>query len=466
MSGPVGRPRSTREAAVSDEVSPPARILTRRPVTRRSLLEAAGVSLAGAALPALRPSTVLGGAPPATLTYQPGSTVKLEQVIGDADYAAIAHGSTVATTSKTVSQCNVAGCDLGQSFEHDGKVIFLFGDTISNDPSMPWSTGSAPFVRYRAGDCFGWSTTIDGEAGLLVNLYTEPSGAPLFVQPPGVPMGAFDTPNAGISLNGQIYLVCNSGSDTTNGGNPHLHDYSVLARFDEASQTFTTGRTISKVPGGHFVIVSLHATTGSTNTTPQVLMFGIGDYRASAVYLATVPAGSFDSGVGTAYFTGLSNGQPAWSSSESDAVPVVQDVVSPPTIGNVSVVYSSQLSLWLMTFDGGRGSEATNGIYFAYASAPWGPWSTPQLIFNPIRDQASGDFISNYDARHPSVPGTPAGPTIGANDPQRTRGGDYAPYLIERFTTVANGTLTLYYLMSTWNPYTVVKMRSQFAIGS
>ena len=84
----------------------------------------------------------------AVLTYQPGSTVKLEQVIGDADYAAIARGNTIATTSKTVSQCNVAGCDLGQSFEHQGKLIFLFGHTISNDPSMPWSAGAAPMAQY------------------------------------------------------------------------------------------------------------------------------------------------------------------------------------------------------------------------------------------------------------------------------------------------------------------------------
>ena len=37
-------------------------------------------------------------------------------------------------------------------------------------------------------------------------------------------------------------------------------------------------------------------------------MFGLGDYRATDVYLATVPASGFESGAGTRYFAGLVNG--------------------------------------------------------------------------------------------------------------------------------------------------------------
>ncbi len=36
--------------------------------------------------------------------------------------------------------------------------------------------------------------------------------------------------------------------------------------------------------------------------------------------------------------------------------------------------------------------------------------------------------------------------------------------MIERFTEVDGNTLKIYYTMSTWNPYTVVKMESDFAI--
>ena len=52
------------------------------------------------------------------------------------------------------------------------------------------------------------------------------------------------------------------------------------------------------------------------------------------------------------------------------------------------------------------------------------------------------------------------------NPPATTRGGVYAPFQIERFTRVDGDTLTISYTMSTWNPYTVVRMRSAFAISS
>jgi hypothetical protein len=156
-----------------------------------------------------------------------------------------------------------------------------------------------------------------------------------------------------------------------------------------------------------------------------------------------------------------------WSEVETDAVPVVTDnplQTSPyaPSIGNVSVTYSNELGLWLMTYDGGRVSRDTAGFYFTYASEPWGPWREPQLIFNATRDGALGTYI--HDPRITPSDGL-AGPTIGQNDPHATPGAAYAPYMIERFTRVDGNVLSIYYTNSTWNPYTIVLMRSDFTIG-
>jgi hypothetical protein len=118
-----------------------------------------------------------------------------------------------------------------------------------------------------------------------------------------------------------------------------------------------------------------------------------------------------------------------------------------------------------MTYDGGMQSQATAGVYFTYASQPWGPWSEPQLIFNPKRDGAVGAFIHDPSIV-PNPPGDRLnGPTIGGNNPNTTPGAIYAPYTIERFTRVAGNKLSVYYTLSTWNPYTVVEMRSDFTIG-
>jgi hypothetical protein len=253
--------------------------------------------------------------------------------------------------------------------------------------------------------------------------------------------------------------------------------------FDEtnlplsSTASFITNRIVSSLntnlPGtspfqGHFIIVSLHEY--GTN----IMMFGTGEYRSGDIFLCMTPTTHFADGAGTVYFTGLTNGQPTWSPFESNCVPVVQDnPTNGPawpnddgSVGNVSVIYPPSLGLWLMTYDGGRSADSaalhTTGVYFSYAPYPWGPWTTPQLIFNKLRDGGSGVFI--HDPNLGFDDGLD-GPVIGVDaDPSNTPGGDFAPIMIERFTRLTNSTLCIYYTMSTWNPYTVVKMRSAFTI--
>ena len=408
------------------------------------------------------------------LTWHTNSSVKLEQIIGDLDWAYLAHGTNLPTTSQTVTRFHVLANGLGYSFEDKGKLIFLFGDTISENVTN-WN--------YHAADPLAWSTTTDGESGLLLNFFTNdpPSTfAPVFVQPAGIRMGPDDVPNSGISLPNGVFLVCNTGSDTSL-PDPQANDFSVLVTVKEGNLPFTTNlfvtnRIISMLntnldPNsplqGHFINTSMHEF--GTN----VVMFGAGEYRAGDVFLCMVPTPNFATGEGTLYFGGLTNGQPTWSAFESNCVPVVQDnPTNGPawpndvgTVGNVSVTHPPGLGLWLMTYDGGRSADPktdhTTGVYFSYAPQPWGPWSKPQLIFNKLRDGGSGLFI--HDPNLSTNDGL-NGPVIGNQDPTNTAGGDFAPIMIERFTRVTNSTLFIYYTMSTWNPYTVVKMRSAFSI--
>jgi len=390
--------------------------------------------------------------PAPVLTWITNSTTKLEQVIGDVDWA---NGSKV--TSQTITRFNIEGTDVSANFMNGTNRIFIFGDTIGVK------------VNYNAADPVAWSVTTNGEQGLLFNFFTNSAGDNVFIDPDGISMAGDDTPNAGICISNVNYLICNTGAGPTNAEFPdkHSRDYSVLVTFDQSNLTFQTNRTISvRTNGGHFVYNSLHFF--GTN----VLMFGEGEYRNSDIYLAMVPINSFLSGAGTVYFTGLTNGEATWGAVETNAVPVVQDNPTngppwpndTPSVGNMSVIYSTNLGLWLMTYDGGRNTTLpeTGGIYCSSASQPWGPWSTPQLIFNSARDGAAGVFIHDNKYNPPGL----VGPTINpsANNPTNTDGGAYCPDLIEPFTSISNSTLNIYYLMATWNPYTVVKMRSSFAI--
>jgi hypothetical protein len=301
-----------------------------------------------------------------TLTYTPGSSVKVQQIIGDCDWAAMAvDGSCKPTASRTISNANVAANDIGDSFEQNGKLVFMFGVTRSNDPSQPWSTSSLPLVDYHQHDPIATTTATDGDAPLGLNFFlTSPPGAavptPYLVEPSyldgtKLPMGADDVPHAGLVFNGKTYILINTGADLSL-SNPHQNSYSVLATWDgTASPTsFTALRTISKLPGGHFAITALHdltpAESGGSDTMQGILTFGLGDTKASDIYLAfdfgiaNAPAlagdPAYDSGGATKYFTGLANGQPNWSSNESFLVKK-----GLPPIGSVQITSTSGGSL-------------------------------------------------------------------------------------------------------------------------
>jgi len=235
----------------------------------------------------------------------------------------------------------------------------------------------------------------------------------------------------------------------------------VLTKFTPPAN-FQPLRTISQLPEGHFVKFSLHIEPGTIAGLPPggpfILVWGTGAYRKSDAYLSIVPAAQFESGSGTRYFAGLdAGGAPAWSEKESDARAIVQN----GTMGDLSVTWCKDLGLWLMTYDSRE--PAPRGILFSSSRTPWGPWSDPQTIFNARRDGAVGKFIHNPQAFPDDGL---AGPVIGKGqaNPQAVHGGAYAPYVIERWTKVQGSELSIYYVLSTWNPYVVVLMKSRLHV--
>ena len=375
-------------------------------------------------------------APSATeqvLRYVAGSTIKLEQLLGEEDKQL--HQLTL---SRTVTRYGIEGTDLGNSFEHGGRVYFLFGDTVGR--------------LHRALDTIATTDANDPESGVRLDFLKFGSDY-LTIQPPGISMGAFEVPVAGLSIGGQVYVAV-----STNHSEDRSTDRSVLTKFTLPAN-FQPLRTISQLPDGHFVKMSLHidpaTLAGLPPGGPFILVWGTGAYRKSDAYLSIAPAAQFESGKGTRYFAGLDGrNAPIWSEKESDARAIVQN----GTMGDLSVTWCKDLGLWLMTYDSRE--PAPRGILFSYSRTPWGPWSEPQIIFNAVRDGAVGKFIHNPQA---SPDDGLAGPVIGKGqaNPQAVHGGAYAPYVIERWTKWQGAELSIYYVLSTWNPYVVVLMKSR-----
>src|SRR5215831_5399349 len=423
----------------------------------------------------------------------------------------------------TFDDSNIKGADLGTSFdgELDGhRVLFFLPGDINNlnaDNSMALSHSGSPnhfllrFLKETRGPNRG-STFLFGKGN-------------------HVPfnMGPDNNPQAGVSIAGENYVVFKTGHEKPGGV---MDEFSFLAHFAPTRSSLhgawdiapanilipeAGARIISRNnDGGHFVEVAL------VHHGDYVYMFGTGLYRNSAIYVARIPSkanegfptNNFWTGIEpTQYFRGFlingANVTPDWSETESDAIPLVDDQnvsvhgvdinvcanptvfcdppcgqASPhacgPSVGNVSVQFETSLGLWIMTFDGGRQKDClgdpdqTHGIYFSYAKDPWGPWSTPQMIFNPATDGGFGKFIYNPDDRcnpfaNVAPTGGPAGPALNPTDDNscNTRGDAYGPFMIKRFNNVdpSGTTLSIYYTMSTFNPYTIVLMHSDFKIG-
>jgi hypothetical protein len=388
-------------------------------------------ALSARAVVSVLPSTI-----EPVLRYVPGSSRKVQQLLGEEDKQL--HRPTL---SQTVTRYGIEGTDLGNSFEHGGQVYFLFGDTVGR-------------LR-RALDTIATTDAVDPEKGVRLDFLKSGSDY-LTIEPPGISMGAFEVPVAGISLGDQVYVAV-----STNHSEDRSTDRSVLTKFISPAN-FQPLRTISQLPDGHFVKMSLHLEPGTIAGLPPggpfVFVWGTGAYRRSDAYLSIVPAAQFENGKGTQYFAGLNAASaPIWSERESDAKAIVQN----GTMGDLSVTWCKDLSLWLMTYDSRE--PAPRGVLFSYSRAPWGPWSEPQIIFNAVRDDAVGKFIHNPQANPDDGL---AGPVIGKGqaNPRAVRGGAYAPYVIERWTKVQGSELNLYYVLSTWNPYVVVLMKSSLHI--
>ena len=93
------------------------------------------------------------------------------------------------------------------------------------------------------------------------------------------------------------------------------------------------------------------------------------------------------------------------------------------------------------------------GINLRTAESPWGPWSDAQVVFRPWEDGGYCHFIhTNWEHSKCDE----------VHNPGRENewGGEYAPYQFEHFAIGNEQSTTIYFTMSTWNPYEVVLMKA------
>jgi len=355
-----------------------------------------------------------------------GTIAKVCQLVGDFD-----RQMNRSTLSLTATKYGVFGTDLGVSFEHKGELVFLFGDTAG------WNNYSGVLPK---DDSWAHTTDFNPDDGLDLIFYI---GRPSKFLPPIVPglsQGPFEVPMEGIDINGTayVYFTTNHTSERTMGS-------SVLARFDDNTRKFTYLYTFStaKFLNVQVVAVNNSEIPGLPQSSGKgLLIWGSGEYRKSDPYLAYMPLASIDYKSAVSYFRGTdAGGNPQWSRNEADATPLFHD----PIIGEFSVFWHAQFKRWIMLY---------SGVLMRSSANPWGSWSEKQTLFNALREGYT-KFI-HWPGRD------------NLSDPLResTFGGPYGPYVVEKFTEGDSQRSTIYFTLSTWNPYTTVLMRVDIELKS
>jgi len=387
---------------------------------------------------------------------------------------------------------HVIGTDLGIVIDHDtgdGLLYFFFGDT----QVFPVLRFGFPLGLFP--DCGKvMARTSAHDAGLLgppitFLHHTLPVPLPFVFDIEGVGQGCLEVPSGGFSHAGKLYVFATTDRFTakpfTEGikNDADFMGRSVLASSADWHDTFQVvpgHESISDharsfldesayVERGEFKFINIapwkirnddwpHLPPNAVPGGEGLILVGSGRYRESQACLAYVPLPPnadprfedwrFLSGFGAVTPTSGPCGTPKWSTHQRDAIFLFDDreffpgkngvitVVNRGVVGELSLAYIREVGCWVLLYA---------GVVLRWASHPWGPWSDPIRLFDFARDHAKHDEPGDQRPRF-IKPG----------------GGMYGPYVVPRFTRFDHLTheLTLYYTMSTWNPYQVMLMKS------
>ena len=303
---------------------------------------------------------------------------------------------------------SVAGTDLGSMTNVGDRTYFFFGDTFGErDPESiggqggfwrsnvaAWTTDDDPSdgIEFE-----GWVEDDIGLAGALIEGEHDANGAEGEVT---------KIPTYGFAIGETIYV---SYMSVRFWGEPGAWDANRAALIvsRDGGESWAPVNGVEWPGDSNFVqFATAEVHEGGED---WIYFWSIPSGRFGGVQLMRVRAteGAVEDQDAYSYFAGVDGETPRWSSDLEDAETVVEG-----TIGELSVMWSTYLDRWIMTY-----SDAGNA-YIREGVTPWGPWG--QAI----------ELVSG--AEYPGL---------------------YSPYLNPRY--VSDDGSTIYFTLSLWGPYNV-----------
>lgn len=449
-----------------------------------------------ALLTALSIVTSLAAAANAATLSLVGSSVKVCQLIGETDWA-----TGAPTAAKTASNFGLDAVDLGFPVDSaPGPLYFLFGDAIPSGHG-PNSIPSVP-----PDDALGFTKrTAAPNSTTCLDLELEISAPKTFAHPtvePTIQQGSFNVPTGGVFFNNTFYAffwtdhcvtptvlspnprrplnlpapgACPEAPESSSVGRSVLAAATAAHPLDFHWPTPPEGLLFTNMPSG-FVYASAALTPpGIAPPNPlaaAIPVFGAARYRASIPYLALAPRATFADPQTWSFFAGWEFGNAIWitraqwesgRSASGEWVPPSGAEIYGATpanercVGEHSVTWNAPLRVWLLLYTCNPWL-----VEARFAPEPWGPWSPPITMLSAVRDpNLTCTLIQSVEGcagRHNYW-------TLPSGAPWP--GTFYAPFVMDRYTEDATipgpghpKRATIYWLVSTWNPYTVVVMQS------
>ncbi|HLK37941.1 MAG TPA: DUF4185 domain-containing protein, partial [Polyangiaceae bacterium] len=315
------------------------------------------------------------------------------------------------------------GADIGLSLRQFGQQVFFFGDSFAANPAMENTKTVATIPLGPPPDVLDLPKLV---------FPLDSTGVFTPVSLPGLSFGPLTVPWGSIALGNSTYVYYAAAWDPTT----QTQTQSALAHTQNGA--FTSMQLDYDVPSTHFIGVQ------ALEAGDDVLLFGEGPYRQSALYLATVPKKQIANHSAWRYFAGQGDaGCPTFSSSEADAVPIIPS----DCIGEFSVMRSFELGGYVVTYNCFDTNE--RGIFMQMAPTPLGPWSAPVKILDP-----EFDSYTKFIHANPQVIGFDDGLSDWGRE--TTFGFEYAPNLVPEWTrALSPGVFSIVYTLSSWNPYTL-----------
>jgi hypothetical protein len=434
-----------------------------------------------------------------------GPSTRVCQVIGENDWI-----SGQPTAAKTLSSFGLYGVDLGFPVDSGrGPLYFLFGDAMpSGHLQQPWKTEPPD-------DALGWTTRSGSDAPdatTCLDLQLATSAPQTFAHPtvhPPIQQGTFNVPTGGVFLDDKLYgffwanhcahyvalttdppsplslppasAVCPETEDSNGVGRSVIaeatpREVTDFRRPDHPGHP----APLRQMPSG-FVYVSaseklVDMPPGLTDANlPHggIAVFGAPRYRASVPYLAIAPVETFSDPDTWFFMHGRDDGDISWfTRGQWELGHDTQFKWVPPggaeifeglpvrerCVGEHSVTWNAPLQVWLLLYNCGPDVRT---IEARFAPEPWGPWSPPTVILSAADPDVICTLIMDDTYCASSSP-----LRVNYWPPANAPGIFYAPFVLNRFTrdeTAGAGQpkrATIYWLLSTFNPYVVVVMQT------